>query len=111
MQVMWMPCSALTVMVRSLERWLCKKPIGRTTTLEKYFRQLQPFLIHGIAVIAGVVFHFAVVRLLGVKEAGVFFSSFAMYSVFLMLSLHLKTIIPLNGFMNIRTSTLGFCMQ
>lgn len=33
------------------------------------------------------VFHFGVVRLLGVKEAGVFFSSFAMYSVFLMLSL------------------------
>jgi MFS family permease len=55
--------------------------------LENYFRQLQPFLIHGIAVTAGVVFHFAAVRLLGVKEAGVFFSSFAMYSVFLMLSL------------------------
>lgn len=74
-------------MVCSLERWLYKKSIGRTTALENYFRQLQPFLIHGIAVTAGVVFHFAVVRLLGVKEAGVFFSSFAMYSVFLMLSL------------------------
>lgn len=54
--------------------------------MTRHFKKLRPFLIHGIAVLAGLLFHFAVVRILGAKEAGIFYAGFAMYSVFVMLS-------------------------
>ena len=53
----------------------------------KGLKLLKPFVIHGVVVSAGLLFHLAVVRLLGTNEAGLFFAGFAMYSVFLMLSL------------------------